>query len=146
VRCVTPGEFLAEQPKHQLQMPGMSTWGKKATFETWLDGRDFQPNAWIYRHLFRLSEDIMRLATDKKGAEGVEKRAINMAAREMMLAQASDWPFLISMGQSARYAEVRLVKHIHRCQELIRQIDAKKIDMRFLSTLEGSEPLLGEDM
>jgi 1,4-alpha-glucan branching enzyme len=63
-----------------------------------------------------------------------------------MLAQASDWPFLISMGQSARYSEVRLVKHIHRTQELIRQIDAKSIDPKFLSTLEGSESLLGQDM
>ena len=55
VRPCTPSEFLAEQPRHQLQMPAPSTWGKKATFETWLDGRAYRPNAWIYRHLFRIS-------------------------------------------------------------------------------------------
>ena len=36
----------------------------------------------------------------------------------MMLAQASDWPFLISMDQSSRYAEERLIKHIDRAKEL----------------------------
>jgi 1,4-alpha-glucan branching enzyme len=146
VRPVTPSEFLADNPKHQLMMPGMSTWGAKSTFETWLDGKAYQPNAWVYRHLFRITENMTRLATDRKNAQGVELRALNQAAREMMLAQASDWTFLISMGQSARYSEVRLIKHIGRAQELLRQIDERKIDEYYLRTLENSDNLLQTDM
>jgi len=128
VRPVTPGEFLAEQPKHQLLMPGMSTWGNKATFETWLDGRQFRPNAWVYRHLFRIGEQMIRLAGERREAQGLERRALNQAAREMMLAQASDWTFLISMDSSARYAELRLVKHIDRAKELLRQVERRDIN------------------
>jgi 1,4-alpha-glucan branching enzyme len=146
VRPVTPGEFLTEQPKHQLLMPGMSTWGAKATFETWLDGRGYRPNVWVYRHLFRLSEQMSRLATERKDAQGIERRALNQAAREMMLSQASDWPFLISMDQSSRYAEVRLIKHIDRCKELLRQIEQRQINPTYLATLEGTDILLKEDM
>ena len=146
VRPVTPSEFLCEQPKHQLMTPGMSTWGAKATFETWLDGKAFRPNVWVYRHLFRLSEQMTALATEKKAAEGIEKRALNQAARELMLAQASDWTFLISMDQSSRYAEVRLVKHIDRCKELLRQIEAGQIDATYLKTLESTDILLKDDM
>jgi len=141
VRPVTPAEFLCEQPKHQLLTPGMSTWGAKATFETWLDGRDYQPNAWIYRHLFRISEQMVKLATEKGDATGIERRALNQAAREMMLAQSSDWPFLVSMGQSARYAEMRLVKHISRAQELLRQIECGQINGLYLRTIESSDNL-----
>ena len=146
VRPVTPAEFLCEHPSHQLLMPGASTWGKNATFETWLDARDFQPNAWMYRHTFRAVEDMASLATERKGAEGIEKRALNQAAREVMLAQASDWPFLISMGQSTRYAEIRLIKHISRARELIRQIRANQIDETYLNTVETADSLLKDDM
>ncbi|HEY3320771.1 MAG TPA: 1,4-alpha-glucan branching protein domain-containing protein [Planctomycetota bacterium] len=146
VRLVTPGEFLYEQPKHQLLMPGMSTWGSKATFETWMDGRAYRPNCWIYRHLFRLSEQMIKLATERKDAQGIEKRALNQAARELMLAQASDWPFLISMDQSSRYAEVRLIKHIDRAKELMRQVEAKDINAAYLKTIETTDTLLAEDM
>ncbi|MFH0939991.1 MAG: 1,4-alpha-glucan branching protein domain-containing protein [Planctomycetota bacterium] len=145
-RPCTPSEFLHEESRHQLLMPGMSTWGKKASFETWLDGRAFQPNAWIYRHLFRQTENMIRLATEKVNAQDLERRAMNQAARELMLAQASDWPFLISMSQCARYAEVRLIKHIDRCKELIRQVDAKNINVRYLRALENADTLLNLDM
>ena len=146
VRPVTPGEFLAEQPRHQLLTPGMSTWGAKATFETWLDGRQFQPNTWVHRHLLRLTEELIALATDRRTAQGLERRALNQAAREVMLAQASDWTFLISMGQSTRYAEVRLIKHIGRARELLRQIAAREINLRYVATLESADTLLGDDM
>ncbi len=145
VRPVTPTEFLAEHSRHQLLMPGASTWGKKATFETWLDGRTFRPNTWVYRHLFRISNEMSALATDRKDATGLEARALNQAAREMMLAQSSDWPFLISMDQSSRYAEVRLIKHIDRAKELLRQIAIREINMQYLATLEAADTLFAGD-
>ncbi len=120
--------------------------GQNSTFETWLDAREFQPNAWMYRHMFRAIEDLATLATERKNAEGIEKRTLNQAARETMLAQASDWPFLISMGQSIRYAEVRLIKHINRAHELIRQIRSGAIDETYLNTLEEADSLLKEEM
>jgi 1,4-alpha-glucan branching enzyme len=141
VRPCTPSEFLAEHSRHQLMMPGASTWGKKATYETWLDGRNYRPNTWVYRHLFRISNEMSSLATDRKDAEGLEKRALNQAAREMMLAQSSDWPFLISMDQSSRYAEVRLIKHIDRAKELLRQVAIREINEHYLSTLEAADNL-----
>jgi 1,4-alpha-glucan branching enzyme len=146
VRAVTPSEFLVEQPKHQLLTPGASTWGKKATFETWLDGKEFRPNVWVYRHLFRTCEDLVRLATGRKEAQGLERRALNQAARELMLAQSSDWTFLVSMEQSARYSEVRLIKHIDRARALLRMIEEDKIDQKYLTTLEASDTLLYRDM
>jgi len=146
VRPVTPGEFLVEQREHQLLTPGMSTWGNKATFETWLDGRQFRPNCWIYRHLFRIGEKMIRLASERREAQGLERRALNQAARELMLAQASDWTFLISMDASARYAETRLVKHIDRAKELLRQVEQRCVQTAYLKTLESNDPLLADDM
>jgi 1,4-alpha-glucan branching enzyme len=41
----------------------------------------------------------VRLATIYPSAEGELERALNQAARELLLAQTSDWPALLSDGQ-----------------------------------------------
>jgi len=50
------------------------------------------------------------------------------------------------MGQSIRYAEVRLVKHISRARELIRQIQCGKIDETYLRTMEVADSVFLNEM
>jgi 1,4-alpha-glucan branching enzyme len=146
VRLATPSEFLVEERRHQLLMPGVSSWGAKGTFQSWLDGRQYQPNVWIYRHLFRIADQLTDLATQHVTADGDLRRALNQAAREMMLAQASDWAFLMSMGTTTRYSELRTIKHVGRARELLRQAAAGALDAHFLDTLEAADNLLPQDM
>ena len=77
-----------------------------------------------------------RLATKHPQAEGLTKRALNQAARELLLAQASDWAFMISAGTMAEYGTKRTKSHIGRLDRLKKQIEQDSIDEPWLSTVE----------
>ena len=143
VRPVTPSEYLCEHPSHQLLMPGASTWGKNSTFEPWRLEQRARVSAErvdVPAHVPRDRGHGDARDRSTKTRKELRKRALNQAARETILAQASDWPFLISMGQSIRYAEVRLIKHISRARELIRQIQCGTVLTRDLSANARSPP------
>ncbi|MDR0867888.1 MAG: DUF1957 domain-containing protein [Planctomycetota bacterium] len=155
VRPVTPSEYLGENPTQQKMMPGASSWGKKDYFQTWVEERDYQPNHWIFRHLYRMTNHAidcatkfrdLDLATETNPQRRVLGRALNQMVRELFLAISSDWGFLISTGQAVRYSEVRTIKHIDRTKELLRQIEENKIDLGYLCTLELADTIFNQDM
>lgn len=155
VRPVTPSEYLEEHPTHQKMMPGASSWGKNDYFQTWVENKEYQSNHWIFRHLFRLSNLMIDLATQYKDIDlstesdvnkRVIARALNQASRELFLAISSDWGFLISTGQAVRYSEVRTIKHIDRSKELLRQVKDGDINMSYLCTLEVADNIFDNDM
>ena len=140
VRPVTPSEYLGEHKHHQRMMPGAGSWGKKDYFQTWVDGRSYQPNCWVYRHMYRLSQQVTELAAKYKNTENpILTRALNQAVRELFLAISSDWGFLIETGQAVRYSELRITVHAARTRELLRQIENDCIDMTYLCTLETAD-------
>jgi 1,4-alpha-glucan branching enzyme len=47
-------------------------------------------------------------------AGGMRARAARQAARELLLAESSDWPFLVTTGQAADYAIERFRSHAMR--------------------------------
>ena len=47
-------------------------------------------------------------------ATGLKARALRQAARELLLAQASDWPFILRAGTSPDYARRRVKDHLLR--------------------------------
>jgi 1,4-alpha-glucan branching enzyme len=63
---------------------------------------------------------------------------LNQAARELLLLEASDWPFLVSTGQAKEYAIGRFQQHMARFNHLAAMADAGVVseeDKRFLSTI-----------
>lgn len=140
VRPVTPSEYLGEHRTHQAMVPGASSWGKKDYFQVWVDGRSYQPNCWVFRHMYRLGQRLTDLATKHRNTEHpLLTRALNQAVRELFLAISSDWGFLIETGQAVRYSELRITVHAARARELMRQIENDAIDLTFLCTLEMAD-------
>ncbi len=140
VRPCTPSEYLAENPNHQRLTPGASSWGKNDYFNVWVDGREYQPNCWVYRHYFRLIEKMIEVANKyQHNKDPLLERALNQAVRELFLSTASDWGFLIETGQATRYSEMQIVTHIARTKELLEQIQSGKIEEKFLITLETAD-------
>ena len=64
---------------------------------------------------------------------------MNQLAREFVLASSSDWPFIITMGTMASYAERRVRDHIGRFNELLAQIRAGHVDVEWLAVLESAD-------
>jgi 1,4-alpha-glucan branching enzyme len=82
---------------------------------------------------------MTELAERFSGATGVRERALRQAARELLLAQASDWPFILRTGTSPDYAARRVKDHLARFLEIHRQLMAKEIDEPWFAQIEQAD-------
>ena len=132
IRLVTLSEYLEEYPINRVGQPCMSSWGFKGFNEVWLNGK----NDWIYPQLHRAADKMESLAKRYPEAEGLRKRALNQAARELLVAQASDWAFMMS-GAMAEYGRKRTETHLARFQRLYEEINGPQIDEACLANVEN---------
>lgn len=132
----TPSRVLESHPALQTVRPAASTWGDGGHFAVWLD----PGNAWMQAPLrkagSRLCALAARLAPDAQAP--LADRLLNQATRELLLAQASDWPFLVKMGTAGTYPESRFRGHIDAVHQLADRIEsvAAAADDPLLAVLE----------
>ncbi len=139
-QLATPSDFLRENPENQLATPPMSSWGAGGYNTVWLDGC----NDWVYRHLHKATERMIALARDFPDEDGVRRRALNQAARELLLAQSSDWAFIMKTGTMVEYAIKRTKEHLLRFTRLHDQLRADQVDERWLAYAESRDNLFPE--
>ena len=77
--------------------------------------------------------ELANLFPDENG--GVRKKALDQCARELLLAQSSDWLFIITNGTMVDYAKKRIKQHIGRFTKLYYQIKGDKIDEKFVDNI-----------
>jgi 1,4-alpha-glucan branching enzyme len=131
-KTITPREYLERFPEQQVVEPEPSSWGDKGYHEVWLNSS----NDWIYPHLHICAERMIQLAEKHHDAEGQLKRALNQLARELLLAQSSDWAFLMTVGTARVYSEKRTREHVARFLELYHQVRDNRVREEFLRQLE----------
>lgn len=132
LKLITVPEYLSENPRNQVITPSMSSWGWKGYSEMWLQG----PNDWIYRHLHNASNKMTELAKTYPRVNGLTGRALNQALRELLLAQSSDWAFILGTGTHTDYAIRRTKDHLLRFSRLYDEIKQGSIDEGRLSEIE----------
>jgi 1,4-alpha-glucan branching enzyme len=118
VKAVTPTEYLAMFPELEVCQPPMCTWGASGYAEVWLNAS----NDWIYPHLDMAAERMVELARRYEQPNELEWRALNQAARELLLAQSSDWAFIMKTNTTVEYAKKRTRDHIARFDYLYRAL------------------------
>jgi 1,4-alpha-glucan branching enzyme len=67
------------------------------------------------------------------------ERAMAQLARELLLAQSSDWAFIMKTGTTVPYAVKRTKDHILRFRRLAEQLENGWVDEGFLSLLESRD-------
>jgi 1,4-alpha-glucan branching enzyme len=157
-RLTTPGEYLAAHPTQQTIEPAASSWGDRGHFEVWI-GKN---NSWIYPHLQVAAQRMTKLArthaanstasvaqnsTDSIGQVSEHTtlrqpdRVLKQLARELLLAQSSDWAFLMQTGTAREYATKRTLDHLTRFNKLHDQFVAGSVDDKFLADCEWRDNL-----
>ena len=138
---ITPSEYIDKYPQMQVATPCRSSWGANGYSEVWLN----QSNDYAHRHLHVAGDRMVELANifDKEKMDALSpaekklfKRALNQCARELLLAQSSDWLFIITNGTMVDYAKKRIKDHIGRFTKLYYELKNEKIDEKFLSNIE----------
>jgi 1,4-alpha-glucan branching enzyme len=133
VDAVVPSGWLAEHTEAELVEPLESSWGRGGFHATWLSER----NQRLWPLLTRAAERMVALAELEPPPTGLSRLAV-----ELLLAQASDWPFLLDAGASTALAARRVEGHLasfFRCADA-----ALKGDWAPLAALESTHNPLGQ--
>lgn len=142
IETVSCGDYLRQYPEQQQATPSASTWGDRGYSDFWLN----DSNAWIYPLLHKAGNEMERLVADLQGLKinELQQRALNQALRSLLLAQASDWPFILKSGTTAEYARKRVTDHLARFNYLHDCIRKNRIDERYLTALEVMDDIFPE--
>jgi 1,4-alpha-glucan branching enzyme len=106
-----------------------------------------EKNAWVQPLLRAAEGRLAALATRASrpgGPAPLEARALRQAARELLLAQASDWPFILHTGTSPEYARGRVAGHLERLGTLCGRIESGTVDAGELAAIEALDPIFPE--
>ncbi len=143
IQAITPGDFLDTGSPIQTQQPSQSSWGAGGYFKVWLN----EKNSWMYPHQ-HAAEARMTALADRFAATATTSpltlRALNQAARELLLAQSSDWAFQIAHGTTVEYATRRFRSHIRRFQLLAEGLENGMIEESTLAEIERRDNIFDE--
>lgn len=132
LKMITPGDYLGLHPENQEAELPMSSWGEAGYSFVWLNPE----NDWIYRHQHRAEAKMTELADLYPGASGMVERVLNQAGRELLLAQSSDWAFILKQKTTVQYAASRVKMHLANFNKLVEQLESVGIDEQYLKWLE----------
>ncbi len=164
---ITPSEYMDKYPEIQQCQPCRSSWGANGYSEVWLNPSNDYAHKHLhtagdrmcelaykfrdsYDFLNSLDNQIKELKKEKKPITSItssskyrnakiQVRALNQAARELLLAQSSDWLFIITNNTMVDYAHRRIKDHIGRFTRLYNELNSGKIDRKFLSEIEEKD-------
>ena len=164
---ITPSEYIDKYPEIQQCQPCRSSWGAKGYSEVWLNPSNDYAHKHLHTagdrmcelaYKFRDSYDVLnnldnqikKLKKNKKPVTSItssskyknaklQVRALNQAARELLLVQSSDWLFIITNNTMVDYAHRRIKDHIGRFTKLYNELNSGKIDKKFLSEIEEKD-------
>ena len=164
---ITPSEYMDKYPEIQQCQPCRSSWGANGYSEVWLNPSNDYAHKHLhtagdrmcelaykfrdsYGILNNLDNQIKELKKEKKPITSItssskyrntklQVRALNQAARELLLAQSSDWLFIITNNTMVDYAHRRIKDHIGRFTRLYKELNSGKIDRKFLSEIEEKD-------
>ncbi len=137
---VTPGQALAELGAVQTGQPAFSTWGNGGYYDTWVN----KSNDWMHPRLEGACRDMVSAAQRRPTAVGVQRRVLVQCARELLLAQSSDWPFLIATETAREYATQRFDRHLQRFRTLLQGLRSGRVDLGLLRECEGVDAVFPE--
>ncbi|MDH4409333.1 MAG: DUF1957 domain-containing protein [Verrucomicrobiales bacterium] len=146
----TPGLQLAASQGQEfpLAAPVSSSWGEGGYFETWTS----EENNWTHEEIQRRSEQLARfvkLYEDNRigmpeAASTHRQRCIELMTKEILLAQSSDWPFLMKNEPSREYAERRTREHLERFDRVWSVSAKAEAGSDLLAEIEEADPVFSD--
>jgi 1,4-alpha-glucan branching enzyme len=131
VELTTASEYVREHPPETTLHLPESSWGAGGTHFTWYNGE----TSWMWTPIHEAEARMEKLASTFDSPTEDELITLNQAARECLLLQSSDWPFLITTGQAREYAIQRFSQHIERFNRLADSLEQGRANMTLAEEL-----------
>ena len=135
IERMTESEYLkAHPPTEAIQIPE-SSWGQGGHFWVWQN----HLTEWMWPIIHSCEKRMIDIATkyQKIPDDKLLLKALNQLARENLLLQSSDWPFLITTWQAKDYATDRFREHVDRFELICDMIESGNIDDAKLREIES---------
>jgi len=123
VELTTAGDYLEAYPPEQVVTLPESSWGEGGGHWTWMN----PDTEWMWPLVHDAELRMERLVASHPSVKGRMRDVLNQAARELLLLESSDWPFLISTGQAKEYASGRFQRHLARFHHLAAIADSEVV-------------------
>ncbi len=146
IAAITPGDFLDSGIPIQRQQPTASSWGENGYYKVWIN----ELNSWMYPYQHDAERKMTDLANrfsaeaSKRDLLETEVRLLKQLARELLLAESSDWAFQIYQGTTVEYSSRRFQSHIHRFDLLVKMVESGEVDHELLAEIERRDNIFAE--
>ncbi len=128
---------LSGTPSLQVCDPCPSSWGRGGFHDYWLN----DTNAWIVPEWSKAGAAMVERCSRGVGSEA-DLRLLNQAGRELLLAQSSDWSFILRSGTTTELAKERVQRHLGRFWRLMAAIDrTEELPEGWLEEVEAEDAL-----
>jgi 1,4-alpha-glucan branching enzyme len=120
IELTTASRYLAEHPPQRTLHLPEGSWGAGGTHFVW----DNDDTHWMWSIIHAAEERMASAIENHPKARGDVRKQLNQAARELLLLQSSDWPFLVTTAQAREYAIQRFQQHTERFNHLLGSLEA----------------------
>jgi 1,4-alpha-glucan branching enzyme len=114
VELTTASGYLQKHPPEEVLHLPESSWGSAGSHFTW----DNPDTHWMWAPIHEIEVRMEKLVAQYPQPTPDEDAVLSQAAREVLLLESSDWPFLVTTGQAREYSIRRFSQHIERFDKL----------------------------
>jgi 1,4-alpha-glucan branching enzyme len=144
VEVLSASKFLEKHPPNEKIDLLESSWGLGGGHYIW----DNDLTNWMWQEIHNTEKEmqditlkIINKVRQQKDDASLRVRLLKQAAREALLLQSSDWPFLVTTEQARDYGERRFLEHKHRFERLAHALAQDVISPDTVSYLEQIESI-----
>lgn len=117
--------------------PSMSAATPMGYGEEFLDNS----NSWMLFYVRKATERMLDLATRFNENTGLKARTLNLAAKELLLAQSSDWPKMVHLERDADFADSRFKMSVANFTTIYEYLGANEMSTEWLTRIERQDSL-----
>jgi 1,4-alpha-glucan branching enzyme len=144
VEVLSVSSCLEKYPPHEEINLLESSWGLGGGHYIW----DNDSTNWMWQEIYNAEKEIeditLKVSRGKRQTDdnaSLRDRLLKQVAREALLLQSSDWPFLVTTEQARDYGERRFLEHRHRFERLAHALAEDVISPDIVSYLEQLESI-----
>jgi 1,4-alpha-glucan branching enzyme len=119
LRPTMASQHLRDNPHAPAIPVEPGSWGAHADWSTWVGPKV----AYMWRRLWPLENSFWEIAGRALG-DPMAHTSLEQAVRTLLLAQSSDWPFIVTMAEAADYGDHRFHSHCSDLELLLAKLRA----------------------
>ncbi len=140
IQLLAAGQYVGQHTPQQALDLQAGSWGAGGDYSVW----DNDKTHWMWPIIHDAEARMVDVVRKHSSVHGLKREIIDQAARELLLLQSSDWPFLVTTGQADRYAVRRFLQHVERFNQLIRELDQVHLDRNLLDEIWQTDKIFPE--